>query len=78
MDERCEFTDLPRVTCAHCTGRSGDPADAALLSENAPGPWIEAKYRSGQCSGCGRPIRPGMQIRSDGQGGWLCDDPCGL
>jgi hypothetical protein len=70
-DPRCEVMDLPRSSCAHCTGRNGDPADMALLAERNPGPWIEAQYR-GNCSECRGRIQPGAQIRPDGQGGWLC------
>lgn len=76
MNEYCELTDLPKPTCSHCTGRTGDPADTALLAERNPGPWIRAEYR-GQCAEGGERIKPGDQIRSDGQGGWLCES-CGL
>lgn len=72
MDERCELTDLLRAFCAHCTGRNGD----GVVAETVPsGPWITAQYR-GSCSGCRAPIRPEDPIRSDGEGGWLCE-PCG-
>jgi len=38
-------------------------------------PWIVAAYH-GACTGCGDDIAPDDMIRSDGQGGWLCE-PCG-
>lgn len=39
------------------------------------GPWITAGYGS-DCDGCGEEISDGDRIRSDGAGGWLCED-CG-
>jgi hypothetical protein len=39
------------------------------------GPWFEARY-DGDCSWCGEPIDEGDPIRSDGEGGWLCES-CG-
>lgn len=39
------------------------------------GPWITARFDS-DCDGCGAPMDEGDQIRSDGDGGWLCDT-CG-
>lgn len=39
------------------------------------GPWITARFDS-DCDGCGDQIFEGDRIRSDGEGGWLCE-PCG-
>jgi hypothetical protein len=39
------------------------------------GPWFTAAFDGG-CDGCGEQIEEGDQIRSDGEGGWLCLD-CG-
>lgn len=39
------------------------------------GPWITARL-DGYCDACGDPIVEGDEIRSDGDGGWLCQ-PCG-
>ena len=39
------------------------------------GPWFAATY-DGECDGCGADTAAGDRIRSDGEGGWLCDD-CG-
>jgi hypothetical protein len=67
----CPLTDLLRSACSHCTGRGDElPADPAQ-----PGPWIAARY-PGRCSGCTEGIAPDDQIRSDGDGGWLCET-CG-
>lgn len=38
---------------------------------NDYGPWVTAVYR-GRCDECGGTIIPGDEIRSDGDGGWLC------
>ena len=43
-----------------------DPADA----------WTTAGS-DGKCTGCGTSILEGDEIRSDGEGGWLCG-LCGL
>ena len=40
------------------------------------GPWVTARFDS-DCDGCGNDILEGDEIRSDGEGGWLCD-LCGL
>ena len=71
MDERCELTDLPRITCGHCNGRTGDSPPKTIPD----GVWTDARYH-GTCRGCGHPIRPGDRIKSDGAGGWICAD-CG-
>jgi hypothetical protein len=39
------------------------------------GPWLAAIYDS-ECDNCGADICGGDQIRSDGEGGWLCEE-CG-
>ena len=39
------------------------------------GPWITARF-DGECDECGDLIMEGDQIRSDGEGGWLCEN-CG-
>jgi hypothetical protein len=67
MTTRCETTDLPADQCAHC--RQPPPEPPRRL-----GPWFLARY-DGTCSeGC--LIVASDRIRSDGEGGWLCED-CG-
>jgi hypothetical protein len=39
------------------------------------GPWIIAQY-DGTCGNCPSVIDRGDSIRSDGEGGWLCE-ACG-
>ena len=39
------------------------------------GPWITARFDS-DCDGCGGQLIEGEDIRSDGEGGWLCES-CG-
>lgn len=61
--------DLAPGSCATCNGTA-----RRQEREAAPrGPAVEARY-SGRCSGCDENIRPGDQIRADGEGGWLCND----
>lgn len=68
VEERCEISDLPKGQCAHCRPRP-QPDQAARARY---GPWTEARF-TGECAGpCGGEIRPGEMIRSDGEGGWLC------
>jgi hypothetical protein len=66
--------ELPIAQCATCTPR---PGSAAASSRHAAerGPWFTARYTS-RCDDCGEPIFEGDEIRSDGEGGWLCSD-CG-
>jgi len=75
MSARCEKYDLPVESCAHCTG-----AEERARAEEHPerqerGPWFEAKYE-GACATCGDAIMPGDLIRADGQGGYVCGNPC--
>lgn len=39
------------------------------------GPWISAQF-AGSCDMCGEWMHVGARIRSDGEGGWLCEE-CG-
>ena len=56
---------MEQDSCADCSAR-GD-----FLPPPEYGPWFMARYRS-DCAGCDTELRPGDQIRSDGDGGWLC------
>jgi hypothetical protein len=72
MSVYCDFSDLPKDQCGHC--RTGSATLPAIAGGPAPqkGPWITAKY-TGRCSAReAHQIHPGDQIRSDGEGGWLC------
>ena len=40
------------------------------------GPWIIAAACEGECAGCWDRIKHGDTIRTDGDGGWLCEE-CG-
>jgi hypothetical protein len=74
------------VRCAHdieggeagaCTVCSPRPAAPGPERPVRYGPWFTARF-DGVCSGpCGGDITAGTdRIRSDGDGGWLCED-CG-
>lgn len=69
MHQDC-IHDLPPGQCAFCSGRGTKPAENLRY-----GPWFLASY-PGRCDGCDDEIVPGERIRSDGEGGWLCDG-CG-
>jgi len=84
--ERCDFTDLLKDQCGHCRpvplpktyvpqavrGRMAPPPRSSVRY----GPWFTARFDS-ECGGpCGGEIEEGDQCRSDGEGGWLCED-CG-
>lgn len=75
MTDRCDLSELPKDQCGHClkgTRTLPDPAE----NQGGIGGWIEARYH-GRCAANSRHlIRPGSQIRSDGEGGWLCAN-CG-
>lgn len=69
-EERCEISDLPREMCGHCHPERSEPGTP---NPAGYGPWVAAKF-DGECSGpCGGLIEAGDQIRSDGEGGWLCE-----
>jgi hypothetical protein len=82
----CEKFEMSADSCAHCTGRTGDPELLAALGADdtdseewgsppspSASPWVTAKYR-GTCAGrCKDPeITPGDWIRACLDGGWLC------
>lgn len=68
----CEFSELPKASCSHCTGRGEEVPDEAMPER---GPWFSARFE-GWCCNCGQPVDPGDQIRADGLGGYLCHE-CG-
>lgn len=81
MSDRCDFSDLLKDQCGHCQDRERD-AEASRdwrvrgkHHRDIRGPWFGARF-PGECDGCGGAIEEGDQIRSDGEGGWLCSD-CG-
>jgi hypothetical protein len=73
--------DLERSSCAMCTppagavvcvrGSRGRRRGRATAELYGVGPVVIAAYH-GQCAGCGEHISPEDEIRSDGDGGWLC------
>lgn len=66
---RCEFSDLPVESCAHCTGRTGEP-----LPEDRP--TITATFRArfpGRCDWCpDGQIEPGQLMGRDDEGDYVC------
>ncbi|MEV6569967.1 hypothetical protein [Streptomyces sp. NPDC051577] len=68
---RCDFTDLPTDTCAHCLGHTDPDTEtrrehAALL---AGGHWFPALY-AGTCEHCGERFVMGTPIRMEIPDGW--------
>ncbi len=59
--------DLTPASCADCRPR---PSRRVVTSAGY-GPWFAARF-DGECADGGEPIFAGDQIRSDGEGGWLC------
>jgi hypothetical protein len=63
--------EIELAACGFCT-----PREPAARDNTRFGPWFAARLETpcdGDCDGL---IEPGDMIRSDGAGGWLCDD-CG-
>jgi hypothetical protein len=71
MGEPC-IHDLDPATCGVCNGAD---RRAVATARGEMGPWITARF-DGRCSCCSRTILQDDDIRSDGEGGWLCDG-CG-
>lgn len=74
--DRCDFTDLLKDQCGHCRPERLPQPHISLAVRNrmSPprfGPWISARFDS-ECDGCGDQIEEGDQIRSNGEGGWIC------
>jgi hypothetical protein len=65
--QRCAVTELYVDQCAHCRPPAAPPPTPVLL-----GPWFSAAY-AGQCSECGEEFEADIQIRADGEGGWLAE-----
>jgi len=92
MAAYCDFSGLSTDGCGHCRngGKPLPPDTMFQANDQYPGfrirsyeesdreqfgPWFTAQF-GGPCYGCGDPVIPGNSIRSDGQGGWLCQS-CG-
>jgi hypothetical protein len=80
--ERCDFSDLPKDMCGYCKPELLPQTRIPQAARNRMGPerprygsWFPASF-PGECDGCGGHIDEGDQIRSDGEGGWLCEE-CG-
>jgi len=74
MTTRCDFTDLPTDSCAHCLGHA-DPEQQARKDRTrliSTGRWFAAQY-SGTCEACGTPFPPGTAIRMDIPQGWRAE-----
>jgi hypothetical protein len=72
VSARCDFTDLPADSCAHCLGHA-DPgqqakAERARLLASGRG-WFPALY-PGTCEHCGARFEPGAAIRMEIPAGW--------
>lgn len=67
-EPRCDFSDLPRSYCSHCTGRIGHEAPAERPAVTVT--W-EARYH-GHCDWCGDRIHPGLRMGRDAEGGYVC------
>lgn len=64
--------ELDAASCHFCAPRNHGRAPASTRPDGHKlGPWFSASY-AGECDGCGDPVEVGDQIRSDGDGGWLC------
>lgn len=71
--------ELPKAAAPEPEAETPDAFTVpAPVAEAAPerGPWVRASF-DGECDGdCGGSLLEGEDIRSDGQGGWLCSE-CG-
>ncbi|WP_326729010.1 hypothetical protein [Streptomyces phaeochromogenes] len=70
--ERCEFSDLPVGSCAHCRGNTTTPDEEAAASREqlvAAARWFTAIY-PGVCACCGKPFDRGTPIRMEIPRGW--------
>lgn len=65
---RCKH-EMPEGTCVTCRPPARRPP--APREQPRYGRWFTAGYDS-ECDGCSGLIMEGDQIRSDGEGGWLC------
>jgi len=54
---RCEFSDLSEESCAHCTGRTGEPEPGHVEIAY----WFLAVY-PGRCDYCDRSFDAGDQL----------------
>ena len=69
MDEpRCDFSDLPVSSCAHCTGRTGD--EPATSGVRIVAVW-DARY-AGRCDWCDHWFNAGERIGKDEHGSYVC------
>lgn len=67
-EPRCEFSDLPAASCAHCTGRTGEPeaTDVTVVAR------FTARYE-GPCATCDRWISIHDEIGRTTDGDYICE-----
>lgn len=62
MSERCDYSDLPVASCAHCQGVRGlTEAPETFVALSLHGSRIEARY-PGRCGHCERSYGPGEYL----------------
>jgi hypothetical protein len=73
---RCDFTDLPAESCAHCLGHADPFTSDDKPDGTGPGPVFTASY-PGRCDACDFDFAPGDQIRATGLGHGYLGPCCG-
>lgn len=75
MSARCEFTELPVDSCAHCRGNTITPDEEAAADHaelTAAARWFHAIH-PGVCAACGEPFTAGTAIRMEIPRGWRAE-----
>lgn len=75
MTARCELTELPVDSCAHCRGNTTTPDEEAATDRVQlinSGRWFHAVH-PGVCAVCGTPFDPGTAIRLEIPRGWRAE-----
>lgn len=70
--DRCEMTELPTSSCAHCLGHADPEAELSALRARllATGRgWFTAQY-PGTCQHCDERFEPGAVVRMEIPRGW--------
>lgn len=68
--DRCEVTDLLRLSCSHCTGRGEELPEEC--DKSRLGTPFAARY-PGRCAWGDERIEEGDIIRRDGDSGYVCE-----
>src|SRR5436305_795781 len=79
LTTRCDRSDLPIASCAHCRGHELPAELEPLEPDVVDDRRVYVARAHHECGRCDEPIQPGDRVRRGGtRGGWLCPECAAL